>query len=120
MDSVNQTESRRDFPRLNESLAVRYEFVGWDETEITPGSAAVASTAVDISAAGLGLADVPTLTVALKAKLLSGHRKARLEITLADGHRLYLFARLIWAGLSGSAPLEGRAGFHFLDISPVT
>lgn len=116
----DQVLSRRDFPRIRESLAVRFEFVRWTETDPRVQADGIATTASDLSASGLGLSQVPTLDQTLVRQLLSGQKKARLAIELANGTTVHVFGRLIWTGLgegSLSPAAAARAGFCFLDIS---
>ena len=105
---------RRDFPRLTATLKVTFEFVRWNETDPEVGPHGVETATHDVSATGIGLFQVPTLTPALTDKLLKGFKKVRLTLVLGETTRLHLFGRLVWA--SGQTLESERAGFSFIDI----
>ncbi len=96
---------------------MRLEFVRWNETDPVASDRAFETTTVDVSARGLGLSRVPTLTSDLKQKLISGHLKVRLTLTVDRARQLHLFGRLVWAGLELSRAVDDdRAGLSFIDI----
>lgn len=116
---VADGRERRRFPRVSLELKVGYELAHWKEDDPAAVHHPVYVRTRDVSLGGVGLADVIHIDRHAFHQLLTGKRKVRLEIHLPGREEpLYCFARLVW-GHEPEGDVVKRAGFAFIDVSPL-
>ena len=111
-------DNKRISDRVKVDMKIGFEFVKWKERRLNRCKETFITSAVDISAQGVGLATLPDIREGILKQLHTGTRKIRLAFTLnKDNTPIKTFARLVWnQQLCEDGHSEKRYGFEFIDI----
>jgi hypothetical protein len=115
-------EEQREYPRVQQSFKVCFEFVKWNEWDLDEIKKPITIRTDDISVSGLKLQGSAVISRRDLKRLAKGTRKIRLAFYLQEEEPpLMCFARLIWTNYSGRNKALAHEviqfGLKFIDVS---
>lgn len=109
---------KRKYIRIKSNLKIGYEFVSWEDKELTKMINPRFSKIFDISVNGICLNNLPDLTDSLLSQLEKWEKKIRLALYInKDEPPLITFARMIWNNCHLNVDSMERYGFVFLEMT---